>query len=188
LAARYTQTDGKPYSLSTVLRNKYESDAVLKEFLLKFGNWIGEYVSDCIREHSFGFSPLYRQIVPPDTWTLCGHKISRELLTALAEEHVRDRAGLMRFLLAVFKRWRKIYKLGSSWQILLVKSQLLGRNDKGMAAAIEKSSFQENPGTEKEHDKLMWRIRQCLKREREGPREGKRKRSQRAVTKTRGAH
>ncbi|CEF49253.1 unnamed protein product [uncultured bacterium] len=168
LSARYTHTDGKRYSLGTVLRDKYEPDTALKEFLSKFGKWISDYVSDCVREHSFGFTPLYRQIVPSHTWSLCNHSVSRELLTALAEEYVRDRKGLMQFLSAVFKRWRKIYKLGSSWQILLVKSQLLGRNDKGLAAAIEKTSvFQDNPRTEKQHDRLMWRIRQCLKRERE---------------------
>ncbi len=59
VAERSTRSDGKRYSLSTVLRGKYESDAALKEFLRKFAKWIGEYVSDCIREHSFGFTPLY---------------------------------------------------------------------------------------------------------------------------------
>jgi hypothetical protein len=115
LAARYTHSDGKRYSLGTVLRGKFESDTALKEFLPKFSNWIREYVSDCIQEHSFGFTPLYRQIVPTHSWTLCGHSVSRELPTALAEEYVRDRVGLMRFLLVVFKRWRKLFAPYSPW-------------------------------------------------------------------------
>jgi hypothetical protein len=122
LAARYTRTDGNPYSLSTVLRSKYESDAVLQAFLPKFGNWIGKYVSECILEHSL-FTPLYRQIVPTHTRRLCGHSVNTELLTALAEEYVRDRVGLMRFLAAAFKRWRKIHQPCSTWRVKLVTDQ-----------------------------------------------------------------
>jgi hypothetical protein len=123
LAARYMQTDGKSYSLGTVLRGKYESDSALNEFLPKFAKWIGDYVSGCIREHSFGFTPLYQQIVPTHTWTLCGHSVNRELLTALAEEYVRDRVGLMRFLAAAFKRWRKINQPYSQSRVKLVTQQ-----------------------------------------------------------------
>ena len=35
LAVRYTQTDGRRYSLGAVLRGRYESDSALKEFLPK---------------------------------------------------------------------------------------------------------------------------------------------------------
>jgi hypothetical protein len=72
LAARYTNSDGKRYLLGAALRGKYESDSALNEFLPKFARWIGDYISDCIREHSFGFTPFYRQIVPTHSWTLCG--------------------------------------------------------------------------------------------------------------------
>ena len=123
LAARYAQTDGKRYSLCSVLRCKYESDTALKEFLPKFSNWIGDYVSDCIREHIFAFTPLYRQIVPAHTWTLSGHSVTRELVTALAEEFVRDRVGLMEFLCAVFSRWRKIHRACSPWLVKLLIAQ-----------------------------------------------------------------
>jgi len=123
LAERYTQTDGKRYSLSTVLRDQYESDTVLEEFLRTFGKWIGEYVSDCIHEHSFGFTPLYRQIVPRHTWKLCGHKVTRELLTALAEEYVRDREGLLQFLNAIFKRWQKDHRPDSLLRMKVVIEQ-----------------------------------------------------------------
>jgi hypothetical protein len=122
-AARYAQTDGKRYSLGTVLRDKYKTDTALKEFLPKFGKWIGEYVSDCIRQHILGFTPLYRQIVPTHTWTLSRHCVSRDLLTALAEEYVRDREGLLRFICAVFKRWRKIDQPHSAWRVKLVTEQ-----------------------------------------------------------------
>ena len=122
-AARYSEADGKLYSLSTVLSSKYESDAALKEFIPKFAKWIGEYVSDCIHEHSFGFTPLYQQIVPRHTWILCGHKVTRELLTALAEEYVRDRKGLLQFLNAIFKRWQKIHQPDSLLRMKVVIEQ-----------------------------------------------------------------
>ena len=136
LAERYTQTDGKRYSLGAVLRGKYESDSALKKFLPKFAKWIDEYVSDCVSEHSFGFNPLYRQIVPSHTWTLCGHSVSRELLTALAKEYVRHRVGLMGFLLAVFKRWRKLFAPYSAWRVRLLAQQITGTSDE-VAAAME---------------------------------------------------
>jgi hypothetical protein len=137
LAARYMQTDGKRYSLGTVLRGKCETDTALKEFLPKFAKWIGEYVSDCIREHSFGFTSLYRQIVPTHTWTLCDHNVGRELLTALAEEYVRDRAGLMRFLFTVFKHWQKLFAPCSPWRVRLLAQQITGTSNE-VAAAMER--------------------------------------------------
>jgi hypothetical protein len=137
LAARYTHADGKRYSLGTVLRGKLESDTALKEFLPKFSKWIGEYVSNCIREHSLGFTPLYRQIVPTHTWTFCSHSVSRELLIALAEEYVRDRVGLMRFLVVVFKRWRKLFAPYSPWCFRLLAQQITGTSNE-VAAAMEK--------------------------------------------------
>ena len=123
LAARYTQTDGKPYSLGTVLRCKYETDTALREFLPKLAKLIREYVSDCIHEHNVGFTPLYQQIIPTHTWTLCGCSVRKELLTALAEEYVRDRGGLLSFLCAVFKCWRKIDQPHSAWRVKLVIEQ-----------------------------------------------------------------
>jgi hypothetical protein len=123
LSVRYTLSGGKRVSLTTVLRSKYDTDEALHKFLPRLGKWIGEYVCDCIREHSFGFTPLYRQIVPTHTWTLCGHNVTSELLTAFAEEYVRDRDGLMRFVSAVFKRWRKLNQPHSTWRVRLVVQQ-----------------------------------------------------------------
>ena len=74
LAARYVAPDGKHYSLRTVLRDRYESDSALKEFLPKFLGWMGDCVSACIREHRFEFSPLYQQTVPRRldlVWSQC---------------------------------------------------------------------------------------------------------------------
>lgn len=179
LAARYPEADGKRYSLTTVLRSKYESDAVLKEFLRKFATWIGEYVSDCIREHSFAFMPLYRQIVPTHTWTLCGHSVNRELLTALAEEYVRDRVGLMRFLAAAFKRWRKIYQAHSAWRVKVVTEQ--HANDvphHRIARRLEKIGAVPNgsavPGTSA-YRKLRSKIKKIRSRDRKVTAEKKRK-------------
>ena len=117
-AVRYAQVGGKRYSLSTVLYGTYESDAVLKEFLRYV---VGEYVSDCMREHTFDFSPLYRQT--RRTWILCRHEVRRELLPALTEEYTRDREGLLRFLSAVFKRWRKIDQPHSAFRMKVVTEQ-----------------------------------------------------------------
>jgi hypothetical protein len=137
LAARYTEADGKRYSLGAVLYAKYESDSARKEFLPKFAKWIGKYVSDCIREHSFEVTPLYRQIIPTHTWTLLDHCVDTELLTALAEEYVRDREGLTRFLEAVFKCWRKLFAPYSPWRVRFLAQQITGPS-KEVAAAMEK--------------------------------------------------
>ena len=126
LAVRDSGADGKRYSLSTVLTRKYDSDSKMKEYLPKLAKWIGEYVSDCIREHTVEFTPLYRQIVPAHTWSLSDHNVSRELLSALAEGYVRDREGLMRFLEAVFKRWRKIEQPDSLHRQRIIAQQHLG--------------------------------------------------------------
>jgi hypothetical protein len=168
LAARYTQTDGKRYSLSTVLRGKYESDSALKEFLPKFAKWIGEYVSDCIREHTFGFTPLYRQIVPSHTWTLCRHSVSRQLLTALAEEYVRDRVGLMRFLSSCFERWREINKPDSLWRVRLVTQQTAGHygyDRKRILDHLQEIGAMPNPNKADQTYALLSRIGQYLSRD-----------------------
>jgi hypothetical protein len=158
LAARYTNSDGKRYSLGSVLLSKYETDAALSEFVPNFGKWIGKYVSDCIREHSFGFTPLYRQIVPAHTWTLCDHTVDGELLTALAEEYVRDRAGLMRFLFSVFKQWRKVYDPQSLWRVRLLTQQHLG-GPKVVAQYVENAGAVSPKTTPQQVDAL----RQCIK-------------------------
>lgn len=166
---RYTHPDGKRYSLSTALRSKYETDEAFQKCLPKFGNYIGEYVSDCIREHSCGFTPLYRQIVPTHTWTLCGHSVSRELLTALREEYIRDRVGLMRFLLAVFKQWRKILEPRSAWRVRLVTQQCAsGVSHHKIAqylARISAVSKDSSVPTTKEYALLRSRIKQIRSRE-----------------------
>jgi hypothetical protein len=164
LAARYSETDGKPYSLCTVLRSKYESDSALKEFLPKFAKWIREYVSDCINEHTFVFTPLYRQIVPGHTWTLSGHSVSKELLTVLAQEYVRDRQGLMRFLQEVFKRWRKINQPGSLFRQRLLTHQLAG-TPKEIANALELIGAVATSTTEHQFRSLCSSVRQYRSRD-----------------------
>jgi hypothetical protein len=85
-------------SVSVVLRN--ETDQAPGDFLRKLGNWIRDYVSCCIQGKKDRCN-----------WTLSGHTVSKELLTALAQEYFRDPQGLMRFLEAVFKRWRELISL-----------------------------------------------------------------------------
>jgi len=102
-------------SLSVVLRN--ETDQAPGDFLRKlWRNWIGDYVSHCIQGKEDRCN-----------WTLSGHTVSKELLTALAEEYVRDREGLMRFLSAVFERWQKIDQPDSPWRLQLIAQQHLGK-------------------------------------------------------------
>jgi hypothetical protein len=178
-AARYSEANEKLYSLSTALRSKYESDAALKEFLPNFAKWIGDYVSDCFHEHTFRFTPLYRQIVPRHTWKLCGHKVTRELLTALAEEYVRDRKGLLQFLSAIFKRWQKDDQPDSLLRMKVVIeqcaddvphhriAQLLDRT-----GAVAKGSAV--PGTSA-YRKLRWNIKKIRSRDRKSAAEKKTK-------------
>jgi len=136
LAVRYTQPDRKGYSLSTALRSKYETDEALQKFLPEFDNWIGEYVSDCIREHNFEFTPLYQQTVPAHIWTLCDHCVSKVLLTALALEYVADREGLMQFLSEVFKHWRILFAQYSPWRVRLLAQQITGTSNEVAAAMV----------------------------------------------------
>ena len=165
LAARYLHTDGKPYSLATVLRGKYESDTALKEFLPEFANWIRNYVLDCIHEHRFAFTPRYSQIVPTHTWSLCRHSVRRELLTALAEEYVRDREGLLRFVCAVFKRWRKINAPDSLSRVRLITQQHLG-GPKVVAQYLQNIGAVSKCTTAKHSESLRGRIKKYRGRDR----------------------
>jgi len=173
LAARYGTPDGKRYSLASALRSEAETDGKLKGFLGELGELIKGYVLRAVIGEAHDSWRLNGQEDVRAVETLRGHAVSEGLLTALCVQYVKDPQGLKKFLSAMFKRWRKIHKLGSSWQIALVESQLRGRNDKGVAAAIEKSVLQGSPGTEKAHDRLMWRIRQSRKREKEREKEKK---------------
>jgi hypothetical protein len=169
-AVRYTQADGKPYSLGTVLYGKFQSDAELKEFLRgKFTDWIGKYVSECI-QHRVRFTTLYRQIAPIHTWTLYGHDATRDLLTALAEEYVRDRAKLIEFLDAALKRWRKIDQPHSVFRMKLLINQYaddvqhhrIAQRLKKIGAAPEGS---DTPGTSANR-KLRSKIKKIRSRDR----------------------
>jgi hypothetical protein len=115
VSMRETQSGGQRYSLSNVLRRDYETDEALKQFLPKLSKWIADYVSYCIRGEQ------------GPTRTLYGHRASTELMKALAQEYVRDRDGLMRFLSAVFRQWRKILELRSLWRVRLVTQQIASR-------------------------------------------------------------
>jgi hypothetical protein len=137
LAARYTQVDRKRYSLCNVLHSAYETDTALNEFLPEFRKWIGKYVSDCIREHTFEFTPVYRQLVPAHYWMLYGHSVTRGVLSPLAEEYVRDVDGLMRFLSAVFKRWQKLHAPYSPWRFRLLAQQFTGTSNEVAAAMVK---------------------------------------------------
>jgi hypothetical protein len=84
--------------------------------------------------------------------------VGRELLTALAEEYVRDRAGLMRFLFAVLKHWRKIYDPQSLWRVQVLTQQHLG-GPKVVAQYVENAGAVSPKTTPQQVDAL----RQCIK-------------------------
>jgi len=111
-----TQPNGERQSLRRSLLSKYETLYALKKWLPELGKRIGEYAFACIRGEQ-----------GKHTWCLNGHRFGNELLTALAEEYVRDREGLMRFLSACFKRWRKIGAPTSLHRVRVVTQQLAER-------------------------------------------------------------
>jgi hypothetical protein len=139
-------------SLSVVLRN--ETDQAPKDFLRKLSNWIGDYVSCCIHGREDRCN-----------WTLSGHTVSKELLTALALEYVRDRDGLKQFLLAVFKRWQKIDQPDSLWRVRLITQQHLGK-PKIVAQYAENVGAVSKCTTAEQIDSLHARIRQYRSRDR----------------------
>jgi len=110
------QPNEERQSLHRSLLSKYETLDALKEWLSKLGRWIEEYAFACIRGEQ-----------GKHTWSLNGLRFGNELLTALAEECVRDREGLMRFLSACFKRWRKIGAPMSLHRVRVVTQQLAER-------------------------------------------------------------
>jgi hypothetical protein len=123
LAARYTNSEGKRYPLGTALRSYYETEEKLKEFLGELGAWIELYAVRRIQGE-----PLYHWKLGGNedvraVETLCGHAVSEGLMTALSVAYVKDRKGLMRFLEAVFTRWRKIGGSHSLWRVKQVTEQ-----------------------------------------------------------------
>jgi hypothetical protein len=133
-------------SLSVVLRN--ETAQALGDFLKKFGKWIADYVSCRIQGNEDRYN-----------WTLSGHTVSKGVLTALAQEYVRDRGGLMRFLSAVFKRWREIDQPDSLWRVRYVTQQHGGRDRKRIGEHLE------NIGAATNNESLRLRIGQYLSRD-----------------------
>jgi len=148
-------------SLSVVLRN--ETDQAPGDFLRKLGNWIGDYVSYCIQGKEDRCN-----------WTLSGHTVSKELLTALAEEYVRDRVALMQFLSAVFERWQKIEQPNSIWRLQLIAQQHLGK-PKVVAEYAQNVGAVSKCTTAGQIESLRARIKQHHSRDRKSALEKRRK-------------
>jgi hypothetical protein len=153
---RETQSRGERHSLSDVLRVDYETDEALKQFLPKLGKWIAAYVSDCIHGgHSEG-------------WTLHGHAGGGDLMNALAQEYVRDRDGLMRFLSAVFEHWRNLFAPYSPWRVRLVTQQvapLFGHDRKSILDYLQKIGAVPKSLTPDQLRSCLSRIGQYLSRD-----------------------
>jgi hypothetical protein len=154
-----TQANGERQSLSSALLGKYETLDALNECLPKLGKWIREYAFACIRGEQ-------RKC----TWSLSSHRVRDELLIALAEEYVRDREGLMRFLSACFKRWRKIDAPSSLHRFRVVIQQLAARFGHGRKRLLDESQKRGViPGDKAlkagESSKLRYNIGQILRRD-----------------------
>jgi hypothetical protein len=139
-------------SLSVVLRN--ETDQAPADFLRKLGNWVADYVSCCVQ----GKEDRYN-------WTLSGHTVSKELLTALALEYDRDRDGLMQFLSAVFARLREIDQPNSLRRVRLLTHQFAG-TPKEIANALERIGAVSKCTTSEQFESLHARVKQYCSRDR----------------------
>ena len=131
-----------------------ETNQALKEFLRKFGKWIKGYVLRCIQGKKDRCN-----------WTLSGHTVSKELMTALAQEYFRDRQGLMRFLQAVFKRWQEIDQPNSLWRVRLITQQHLGE-PKVVTQYVENIGAVSKCTNERHFESLRAKIKQYCSRDR----------------------
>jgi hypothetical protein len=99
----------------------------LKEFLKELGTWIELYVLQCISREPIYHWNLNGSEAARAVETLRRHAVSEGLMTALRVEYVKDRRTLMRFLEAVFKRWREVDQPNSLWRVRLIAQQHLGK-------------------------------------------------------------
>jgi len=89
----------------------------------------------------------------------------RALLRMLAQEYVRDRNTLMKFLRAVFERHRKVGEEHSTWRAKLCTQQLAAEYEpKDIAIELEQRGVVAVTTTPKQFDALRARVRQYRKR------------------------
>lgn len=92
----------------------------------------------------------------------CVH--ATQLRAALSEEYARDRKGLLRFLDAVFKRWREIDQPDSLFRQRLLMHQLTGTS-KEIANVLEEVGAVAKNTTEQQSRSLRSKIRQNRSRD-----------------------
>lgn len=162
--ARYTRSDGKRYSLVAAMRSDYETDAALKKFLAELARWIEGYVLRSIHDE-----PQYSWKIQGSNVraveTVRGHAVSLPMMTALADEYVRDRTELIQFLFACFKRWRKIYADDSLWFVKVSTHQSLRRDPKLIVDYLQGVGALPDDMTGDDMLKAFARIRQYLHRD-----------------------
>ena len=95
-----------------VLLEHYKTDTALKEFL-------GGQFTAWIKDHAMGrccsrFSNYKLKVNGP----VDGHHVTGEMMTLLDVEYLRDLKGLIRFLEAVLRRWRKMFEPGSRHRLI----------------------------------------------------------------------
>lgn len=108
-SGRYKLIVQKLRPLGDSLRPHFETNEGLEMFLSELDACIRRYVVACIHG------------TPPNP------ALNPELLSMLAMEHSRDRKILLRFLSAVFTRWREIDEPGSVWRGRVQALQLRSR-------------------------------------------------------------
>jgi hypothetical protein len=163
LAARYVQSDGKHYSLGSALLSYYETHGKLKEFLKELGTWIELYVLRCISREPIYHWNLNGSEAARAVETLRRHAVSEGLMTALGVEYVKDRRTLMRFLEAVFKRWREIDQPNSLWRVRLIAQQHLGK-PKVVAQYVENTGVVSKCTNKRHFESLRAKIKQYCSR------------------------
>jgi hypothetical protein len=159
LVARYA---GK--SLSGLLCRDYETDKALTKFLSELGQWLKRYAVRCIRGEPPYRCPVNGSDDVQAIETLRGHAVNERLMTALGVQYVKDAGGLMKFLKAVFKHWRKINRPDSLFRQRLLTHQLRG-TPKEIASALEELGVVATSTTEHQFRSSCSRVRQYRSRD-----------------------
>jgi hypothetical protein len=115
---RYERITEEFFATGFILLRDYKTDTALKEFLAgQFAAWIKDYAKHRCRSR---FSHYKLKVNGP----VEGHYVTGEMMTLLAVEYLRDLKGLIRFLEAVLRRWRKIFERRSLWRLRILTLKL----------------------------------------------------------------
>ena len=142
-------------SLAMLLHDMYETDDQLREFLRRWDKAIYNYILACIHHEDWRSQAR-------------GCELDANLMRPLAEEYLRDRKTLMRFLSAAFKRWRQIYAPDSLHRVRIVVQQIarrFGYDRNRILSRLQKIGAVPNALTQAQHSSWLSRIGQYLSRD-----------------------